>query len=251
MSDISKSPASIPFDVRPVQRPRQQVEYQIKRAIVEGSLKDGDRLPSEHTLAQSFTVSRATVREALRSLVEGGLLAKGPGTTSGLYVQSVDHNALARVVSERLTSILDIGSVTPEEVSDFRDLLEVPSAQLAAEFRSDENLATLHDIIGEERAAKFDDPVIPELNARFHSEVANASGNRVLAAFVTALHRTAHPLAFIHTDEELGRNSVAHHIRMYQAIEKKSAAEAATAMQDHLNYLRDHAIANGGSGEQS
>jgi GntR family transcriptional repressor for pyruvate dehydrogenase complex len=246
MANIVTPAAAMPFSAMPVQRPREQVEGQIKQVILDGILSDGERLPSEHALAQSFNVSRATVREALRSLVESGLLRKGPGTTSGLYVQSVDHNSFSRVVSDRLTSILDLGSVSPAEVSNFRDMLEVPSARLAAECRTDSNLAKLHDIIDQERSTTYDAPEIPELNERFHSEIGNASGNRVLAAFVSALHRTARPLAFVNTDEELGRESVGHHIRMYRAIESKDAAKAAEAMQAHLDYLRKHAIAHGG-----
>jgi GntR family transcriptional repressor for pyruvate dehydrogenase complex len=236
------SATSMPFPAMPVLRPRQQVESQIKQAILEGSLRDGDRLPAEQALAQSFNVSRATIREALRSLVEAGLLTKGPGMTSGLFVQSVDHNSFSRVVSDRLSSVLDIGSVSPAEVSNFRDMLEVPSARLAAQHRQDDHLVKLHDIIDRERATTFDDPEIPELNAQFHCVIADASGNRVLAAFVSALHRTARPLAFVNTDEALGRDSVAHHIKLYRALEAQDPAAAAEAMQAHLNYLRDHAI---------
>lgn len=241
MTETLRSTGKLPFSALPVQRPRQQVESQLKSAILNGSLRHGDQLPSEHSLAQSFTVSRATVREALRSLVESGLLTKGPGTTSGLYVESIDHLALSRVVSERLTSILDLGRVTPDEVSDFRDLLEVPSARLAAEFRAQSHLQTMHGIIDEERATTYDHPDIPDLNARFHSEIATASGNRVLAAFVSALHRAAHPLTLVQMDEHLGRESVAHHIALYRAIHARDPRAAAEAMQSHLNFLRDHA----------
>jgi GntR family transcriptional repressor for pyruvate dehydrogenase complex len=243
MPDMSTTP--MPFPAMPVQRPRQQVERQIKQAILDGSLRNGDRLPAEHTLAQSFNVSRATIREALRSLIESGLLTKGPGATSGLFVQTVDHNSFSRVVSDRLTSVLGVGSVTAVEVSNFRDMLEVPSARLAAQHRNDDHLVELHEIIDRERATTYDDPSIPELNAQFHCVIANASGNRVLAAFVSALHRTARPLAFVSTDEALGKESVAHHIKLYRAIQAQDPASAAAAMQAHLDYLRDHAIANG------
>jgi GntR family transcriptional repressor for pyruvate dehydrogenase complex len=230
------------FMAIPVQRPRQQVETQIRRAILDGAISEGTRLPSEHALAQSFNVSRATVREALRSLAEGGLLAKGAGATSGLYVQSVDHQALSRVVSERLASILDLGSVSADEVHGFRDLLEVPSARLAASNRTAAHLDALRDIIDEENRTTFDDPVVPELNARFHSVVADASGNRVLAAFVSALHRTAHPLAFVHSDQELGRQAVAHHITLFKAIDTGDRDAAAEAMRRHLDYLQTRAV---------
>jgi GntR family transcriptional repressor for pyruvate dehydrogenase complex len=244
MTDIANAPASA-FTATPVQRPRQQVENQLRRAILDGTIKEGDRLPSEHALAQLFGVSRATIREALRSLVESGLLSKGPGTTSGLFVESVDHNAFSRVVSDRLHTILDVGSVSAEEVATFRDLLEVPSARLAATHRDARHLEALRATIDEERGTTFDNPVVPALNARFHSEIASASGNRVLAAFVAALHRTAHPLAFVHTDEELGRVAVSHHIALYKAIEAQDPDAAAAEMRAHLDYLREHAIATG------
>ncbi|MCH1881401.1 FCD domain-containing protein [Agrococcus sp. ARC_14] len=241
-----KVAAELGFAAIPVQRPRQQVETQLRRAILEGELAEGDRIPSENALAQSFNVSRATIREALRSLSEAGLLAKGHGTTSGMYVQSVDHNALSRIVAERLGAILDLGSVTPAEVSNFRDLLEVPSARLAAQHRSEASLAVLSEIIDQERSTTFDDPAVPEFNARFHSEIANASGNRVLAAFVAALHSTARPLAFVYIDEEFGRVAVGHHIALHHAIRDEDSEAAALAMRNHLDYLREHINAKAG-----
>jgi GntR family transcriptional regulator, transcriptional repressor for pyruvate dehydrogenase complex len=233
------------FPAQPVQRPRQQVENQIRQVILDGAIKEGDRLPSEHKLAESFNVSRTTIREALRSLAESGLLVKGPGATSGLYVQHVDHRTLSRMLSERLLNTLDVGSITPEEVAVFRDLLEVPSARHAARHRTDGHLKALHDIIDEEREITVEDPRVPELNARFHAEVAKASGNRVLSAFVSALHRVAKPLAFVATDEEFGREAVKHHINIYRAIDNQDEGAAAAAMRDHLAFLADHAKNNG------
>lgn len=240
----SKTREALGLYAIPVLRPREQVENQIRKAIIDGSLIEGRRLPAEHTLAESFNVSRATIREALRSLVENGLLAKGLGRTSGLYVQSFDHQALSRVVSERLSNILGLGSVTAEEVATFRDLLEVPSARLAADHREEVHLEALHAIIDEERATTHDHPLVQELNARFHSEIANASGNRVLASFVSALHRTAQPLAFVHSDEKFGRVAVSHHIQLYRSIADKDTGAAVSAMRSHLEFLRSHATAS-------
>jgi GntR family transcriptional regulator len=61
---------------------RQRLVLQIER----GELREGDRLPSEPRLAENFGVSRATVREALRSLVDDGLLRRRQG--SGTYVSN-------------------------------------------------------------------------------------------------------------------------------------------------------------------
>lgn len=232
---------TLAFTAIPVQRPREQVVDQIKQAVLEGLIREGDRLPSENALAQSFNVSRATVREALRSLIESGLLMRGNGTTSGLYVQNVDHKSFSRAVAERLANILDLGSVTAEEVSVFRDLLEVPVARLAAEHRTAKNLEALSDIIDEESSTTYDNPSVPDLNARFHSEIAAASGNRVIAAFVSAIHKTAHPLAFINMDAGMGRTAVSHHIDLYRAVESRDPGRAAEVMRAHLEFLNTHA----------
>ena len=80
------------------------------------------------------------------------------------------------------------------------------------------------------------------LNERFHQTIAEASGNRMLAALISALHGVTHPLAYIDTSPQLGRQSVIHHIAIVKAIRAKEEKAAASAMEDHLNYLGDKAI---------
>ena len=238
-ADLSTNVESLgrSFTPQPVLRPRQQVENQMRQAILDGTFVHGDRLPSENQLAEIFSVSRSTVREALRSLVEAGLILKGPGATGGSFMQRVDHHTLSKLVFERLGSILVLGTVTHAEVAAFRDVLEVPCARLAATNRTEANLATLHYIIETEKQTTFDDPRIPHLNAEFHSELAEASGNRVMASFVSALHRIAHPLAFINTSAEFGKVAVRHHIDIYVAVERGDPEGATRAMHKHLDYL--------------
>jgi DNA-binding FadR family transcriptional regulator len=83
------------------------------------------------------------VREALRALAEKGLITKTPGARGGSFVQYVDHHVVSQVLSERLMSTMELGSISYGEVADFRNLLEIPSARLAAERRTEENLEEL------------------------------------------------------------------------------------------------------------
>ncbi len=55
----------------------------LQTLIMEGSLKSGDRLPAERTLAENFGVSRPSLREAIQKLQNQGLLItrRGGGTT--------------------------------------------------------------------------------------------------------------------------------------------------------------------------
>lgn len=241
-NDVTAQPdGAAAFRAAPVLRPRQQVETQIRKAIMDGTFNQGDRLPSEAKLAEAFGVSRATVREALRAISESGLIVTTPGATGGSFVQKVDHHSLADLVSERLSNVLGLGSVTYEEVGAFRDMLEVPSARLAAEHRTEAHLEAIREAIDEEKDAKSSDDQVVQLNASFHSAVAEASGNRVLIAFVGALHRLAHPITFIATDDEVGATAVRHHIDIFKAIEEQDPDGAAAAMAEHLAYLDEHA----------
>ncbi|MDY7232766.1 FadR/GntR family transcriptional regulator [Hyalangium rubrum] len=59
-----------------------QVEQELERVISQGQLPQGGHLPAEHTLAQRYGVSRATVREALLKLAARGLVVQHPGRRS-------------------------------------------------------------------------------------------------------------------------------------------------------------------------
>ncbi|MBN1208242.1 MAG: winged helix-turn-helix transcriptional regulator, partial [Myxococcaceae bacterium] len=59
-----------------------QVEQELERVISLGRLPEGGVLPSEHTLARRYGVSRSTVREALLRLCTRGLVVQHPGRNS-------------------------------------------------------------------------------------------------------------------------------------------------------------------------
>ena len=128
------------FKPRPVSRAREQVEAQIREAILSGTFQRGDRLPSEAELASDFAVSRTTVREALRSLAAAGLISKVPGATGGSFVQAIDYRGLGSLIGESIENSLRLGSIDFDEVIHVRRLLEVPSAGLAAINRTESDI---------------------------------------------------------------------------------------------------------------
>lgn len=224
-----------------VRRPREQVEQQIRAAILSAKFKEGDRLPSEAELAKEFAVSRSTIREALRALATAGLISTSPGASGGSFVKGVDHRSLGLNFGESVENILKLGSLSYSEVAEVRAILEIPSARLAALNRRDEHLDELRRIVDREKAVKVSDPAVPELNTSFHEVVASASGNRLLAALTSALHQVTRPLAYIDTSPDLGRRSVIQHLEIVGAIRDRDEARAGKAMEDHLRYLREHA----------
>lgn len=225
---------------RTVLRPRQQVEETIKSAILDGELKSGEMLPSEAELARQFNVSRTTLREALQSLVTQNLIHKVPGARGGNFVQTVDYRSLGDVVIESVDNLLALGSIDFMEVAAVRQQLEVPSVRLAAENRTDEDVEKLRETVEKQKNASVDDPEVPGLDQRFHTQIADASGNRVLASFVAALHHATEPVDYLELSSEVGRETVRQHLAIVRAIRHQDPDAAEAAIIEHLTYLREH-----------
>ena len=223
-----------------VLRPRQQVEDALRRVVLSGTLKAGDRLPAETELARQFSVSRPTIREALSALEQQGLIYKVPGAGGGSFVQTVDHHALGQVVQESMHNLLSLGSVSFHEVAMVRQYLEVPSVALAAVNRTEEDLENLRGILDEQKHRSVDDPMVSKLDAGFHTAIAAMSGNRILAALVFALHSESEPVAYLDLNPEFGKECVVQHQRIVKAIAEKDPIAGEQAITDHLTYLRGH-----------
>ncbi|KWX20162.1 MULTISPECIES: FadR/GntR family transcriptional regulator [Mycolicibacterium] len=227
-----------------VLRPRQQVEETIRAAILSGELQSGEMLPPEAELARQFNVSRTTLREALRVLTSQHLITKIPGARGGNFVQSVDYHSLGTVMTEAVDNLLTLGSIRFDEVADVRQYLEVPAVRLAAIHRSEDDLAGLTEIVERQKTASVDDPEIPDLDRKFHTLIARASGNRVLASCVAALHHATEPVHYLDLSPEVGKQTVRQHAAILRAIDKRDADAAEAAIVDHLTYLRKHIVAH-------
>lgn len=225
------------FEPKPVSRAREQVEGQLREAILSGTFKSGDKLPSEVELAESFSVSRTTVREALRTLDSSGLITKTPGVAGGSFVRVVDHQSLGMTLGESIENTLRFGNIGFDEVIRVRRMLEIPAARLAAQHRGEDEVERMRDFVGRQKDTTVDDPEVPSLDMNLHMAIAEASGNRVLASFVNALHRVIRPVLYVDISPEVGRDTVGQHLAIVRAIEKREPEEAASAMEAHLDYL--------------
>src|SRR5581483_1902255 len=118
------------FHAERVMRPREQVEHQIRSAILSGRFKQGERLPSEAQLTEMFGVGRSTVREALRSLANSGLIFTTPGAAGGSFIEGLDATSLRRKLGETLEHVVHLGRLSDAEVAEVRSALDVKAAAL-------------------------------------------------------------------------------------------------------------------------
>jgi GntR family transcriptional regulator len=68
----------------------------LRRSIIRGHYGPGSKLPNEDALAQEFAVSRATIREAARGLVEEGYLSRRQGSGTYVTARPLLRNSLDR-----------------------------------------------------------------------------------------------------------------------------------------------------------
>jgi DNA-binding FadR family transcriptional regulator len=177
---MAKKKASPMFAPIKPTRAHEAVLAQLQRKILEGELAQGDRLPSEREMMDTFGVSRPTVREALRVAESLGLVAVRHGDPGGPRVLGQPSVGVTRV----LDGLLSAERTSVAELLEARMVLEGAAARLAA--RAGADPAPLEEASrAMEEAPDFDRFV--EADTLFHRRIAEVAGNRLLVVILTAL----------------------------------------------------------------
>jgi DNA-binding FadR family transcriptional regulator len=206
----------------------------LRQRILSGSLQPGMALPPERELASELHVSRSTLREGLSMLTQMGLLAIQPGRSGGAVVITPP----VTTVSASIALLFQTRVVTAGQFAEFRRALEVEAAQLAAERRSERDLAQI--------AAALEAYARPGIGANeqnihgraFHQGVARASGNPLLAETMDSLNDAfAECFAMLHElpDPELLIHEL--HAPILEAIRRQDAPAARATMMAHFDQL--------------
>ncbi|MBO0898129.1 FadR/GntR family transcriptional regulator [Arthrobacter sunyaminii] len=171
MSKISFSPAV------PVLTYERVVE-QIEAVIISGEVQPGQHLPSERELMVQFSVSRPTVREALRVLQSRGLIASRPGGRSGPEVLPLTGQAL----QQSFTTLARIASLSLSDLVQFRIILESSACRLAAALHTPVQLAAMRGAVERMESAAGSMDLFNAADLEFHAVVWEASHNQLLQA---------------------------------------------------------------------
>ena len=162
-------------------RIHEEVFSQIQELIRNGKLKAKDQLPSERELAETFRVSRTSVREALRGLESQGLIVTRIGMgnfVADLPVESL-VGPLARWLIDEKKGLAD--------VFEMRKLIEPQIAALAAERATKNDVAQLKRIVVKQSEAVNCGTAGIEADAEFHFTIGRATRNQALQKLVSGL----------------------------------------------------------------
>ncbi|MBS1830601.1 MAG: FadR family transcriptional regulator [Acidobacteria bacterium] len=203
---------------------------QITALIAGGSLKPGDRMPSEKELCRQFNVGRTSVREALRSLSALGVLESHAG--DGTFVSANGGAGLERTL--RFAVLLDATQI--EALVEARVTLETQLAGFAARRRTRADLAVIGEAIEGMRLAGHDAEAYLASDLQFHLAIARAAGNPIL---LTMLDTTRGYLQTwiretLASSKRRAAVSITEHRRILAALEARDDAAASEAMQAHL-----------------
>lgn len=154
------------------------VAQELKTQIIAGKYRSGDQLPPEPALCEMFSVSRITVREALKKLSMMGLVEIKQG--KGTFVKSVDLGLFMKPMLQ----LVDFDEIDIETIYSAREYIEGGIAYLAAQQRTDGELAILESILGKLKAAIQAGDILSifEYDRAFHDDLARAAHNPILFA---------------------------------------------------------------------
>jgi GntR family transcriptional regulator, transcriptional repressor for pyruvate dehydrogenase complex len=233
-------PSEQPADFAPIRptRASSDVIAQIRRAIMNGQYRPGDRLPTEREMAQQFGVSRVTVRDALRALEANGLVRIKVGGQGGPYVSAPD----IALLSDSIGTHLHLRGTTFQDLAEARLALETTAARLAAQRATPEDLTALEAAIqGPMRPPTAGDTAASSMD--FHTALVIASHNQALLAMFRAT-RALIQEAFdqLHAQQpDMTDAARKTHSELYAAIAEHDSERAGALMRQHLEAFASRA----------
>lgn len=214
----------------------QEVGGKLRDAIAAGEYLAGERLPPEREIAETFVVSRSVVREALIMLELEGVVDVRKG--SGVYVLTPQSEATGK-----WSAFQGDSGFGPFELLQARQLLESEVAAFAATQATKADILKMRDAIEMERGFIEQGVVDETADELFHTLLAQASQNSVLANMVAELWQIRHRSPMWQgIQQHVGENDhhqwLLDHQTILQAVLRRDAKAAKQAMWQHLENVK-------------
>lgn len=218
-------------------RPKEDVTVKLiavfKQLIAEGTLEPGGRLPAERELAESFGVSRSSLRQALKVLEIMGVISQRVG--DGTYL----NKGADAILREPMEFLILLDGISFHELMEARLLVEPELAARAALRASEEDIAEIGRELRAMEAAKDDHARFVTHDLLFHQAIFHAAGNRVTSLMFSVIHKSLEKLITITSQVVEPDHTLTLHRRIYQAIRKRDQEESRRRTTEHLVDARD------------
>ena len=216
----------------------EDIVQQIHHLIQKGKFNQGDQLPTERELVDTFKVSRASVREAIRYLESMKLVESRQG--NGTYVIASSEEALV----QPLASTLFLEKDHLMDIFFIRKIIEPQVAQLAAEKATASEMNELEEILQEQAKNLAEGLNLTKTDSEFHNLLIQTAKNRVLERLLLAildlLEQTREKNLQV---EGRAQKSLKGHQEILSAIKSRNPVAALQAMRRHLEEV-EHILFN-------
>ena len=235
---------NVKFEPLVLHRASTNIEKNIKEAILNGRLKEGDRLPTEKQMAAQFGVSVVTLREALRSLEIFGLIEKRKGQGGGIFVSRIDSEA----IKTSLGYFLSFKDLTPQHLLEVRIMIEPPAILLAAQKISPDEIKRLEENVQYcEEKIKNDSAVLTEngffdvdrKNIDFHRIIAESTHNPILSLTVDYVFDFLYECEknVLIPDVQFSMDTIRAHKKILEYLKKGDGEQCQKEMALHLKEI--------------
>ncbi|MBZ4645963.1 MAG: transcriptional regulator, GntR family [Clostridia bacterium] len=216
--------------IKPIKRTNvsNKVFEQLRDQIITGEWKPGIKIPSENELAQQLNVSRITVRQALQKLTTLGLLETRPG--EGSYVKELSPG----IYMNSLIPLVFLGDAATMEVLEFRQVIEVETAGLAAVKATKEDIDKLEKILEKMHEYKNDPEEFAAEDLNFHKTLAEITKNSLIIQ-VNYIIKDILSISMKDIVKTLGSDiGLYYHEKIIEALKTKDRAKARQIMEEHV-----------------
>lgn len=216
----------------------EEVVEHIKRMVENGELKSGDKLPTERAMAEELNVSRASIREAIRSLEVIGLIESRQG--AGNYIRK----DFSEILLEPLSMIFMLQQGSATDIYELREVLELSTIMVSAKRISKEELQTLKELIDKFKSSEIESDNVM-IDKEFHYTIVKAANNKLITNLLNVVSELIDK--FI-TDSrkniiESSQNKeklLELHERIYIALEERDDYKAYTALKEHFELIKQY-----------
>lgn len=219
----------------------QEILDQIIENIQNGSLKSGDALPAERTLAEEMKVSRPVVREALRALELLGIITSVRGGANYIS-KDLEHCLISP-----LSILFRLNNSSVQEAQQLRAALECKAAALAAEKCTPVDAAELQLILAK-LDAEENEKVRADLDRDLHLKIGKMADNPMIFSVLSASSQLTENIisgirAYIMQKKKSLSDVDEQHQKLVEAIVQKQPDRAAESMSVHMltieNYIAE------------
>src|SRR5262245_28986317 len=207
------------------------VVQRIKELLEGGELRAGSRLPPERELADMLSISRPSLRTALKALSVMGIISAKPGAVTYIAEE------IPEVFTEPMHFMTLIHNTSVDELFEARRIIEAGLAELAAERASPEDIAALNREIEAMRVAVSDPEVFLKHDVQFHQVMARAANNKLMSGIMETIGHLLYHIrrqTIAHATDFDFNDAVEWHQKIVGAMQKHDAKRAKDMLSGHL-----------------